>query len=68
MAKSKSGMNKFQKYFLSNYTCGILDRYYNMEEQLKEHGIPRKHLRKMKEAFDLIFEVNQCCFAKKNGA
>lgn len=58
-------MNKEQKEMLASYTCHILDSYPDMEEYLKEHGIPKEYIEKMNEAFNLIFEVNQCCFKKK---
>ena len=61
-------MNKQQIEFLKYYTCRILDEQQNMEEVMKSHGIPKKHIKKMNDALDLIFEVNQSCFAKNNGA
>ena len=68
MKKSKSKMTKEQNDFLKHYTCQILDEQMNMEEVMKAHGIPKKHIKKMSDALDLIFEVNQSCFDKNNGA
>lgn len=64
----KSKINKQQKEVLATLSCGILDRYDNIEEHLKSHGIPKPLIKKMSKAMDLIFEVNQSCFAKNNGA
>ena len=58
-------MNKYQKEVLANYTCGILDRYPDMDEYLQSHGIDERLLKKMKKAFDLIYEVNQECHKKE---
>jgi len=61
-------MNEEQIVFLKSYTCGILDRHQDVDELMKSHGIPKKHIKKINDAFDLIYEVNQSCFTKNNGA
>jgi hypothetical protein len=68
MKKSKTEMNKEQKDFLAHYTCKIIDEQMNMEEVMKSHGIPKNLIKKMSKAIDMIYEVNQYCFAKNNGA
>jgi len=60
----KNKMNKKQIEFLKSYTCGILEKYEDIDAIMKSHGIQKKHIKKMNNAFDLIFEVNQSCFAK----
>ena len=65
MKKSKNKMNREQKDFLAHYTCEIIERYENIDNVLKTHGIPKTHIKKLNKALDMIFEVNQCCFNKK---
>jgi hypothetical protein len=57
-------MNKEQKELLATLTCGILDRYADVDEYLKAHGISKRLINKINKAFDLISEVNQSCFDK----
>jgi len=52
-------MNKQQADYLARRTCYILDANNDFENDLAAHGIPKKHLNKIKTAFDLIFQVNQ---------
>lgn len=61
----KQEMTHGQKSFLANYTCGILDSYASMEDDLKAHSIDENVISQMSMAFDLIFDVNQTCHKKK---
>lgn len=64
MKKSKNKMNVEQRTFLAHYTCEIIERYDGLEDVLKSHDIPKKHIKKISKALDVIFDVNQCCFDK----
>jgi hypothetical protein len=55
-------MNKDQKELLAKYTSHILENYADAEIVLKLAGIPKKYIKKINKALDLIFEVNQDCF------
>lgn len=59
-------MNKEQKENLRLVTCGILDRYSDMDEFLEVNKVPKKLVKKINKALDLIFEVNQSCIDDKN--
>lgn len=65
MKKTKK-MNAGQKDYLKSVTCNILERYSELEDNLKAHGIPKKHVKKIGKALDLIFEVNQACLKKNS--
>jgi len=52
-------MNEKQKEYVRSITCYILEKNTDLIEDLETHGIPKKLIKKIDKALDLIFEVNQ---------
>ena len=52
-------MNQEQKDWLKHKTCFIIEKNDNLEHEMKERAIPKKLIKKITKALDLIFEVNQ---------
>lgn len=58
-------MNQEEREHLLKFTCHIIEKYDAVEEKFKAGGLPKKWIKKLDKAFDLIYEVNQKCFDKK---
>lgn len=52
-------MNKDLIALVKSNTCYILDCHPNIEGTWKKAGVPKEHIMKLTEAFNLIFELNQ---------
>lgn len=52
-------MNKDLIALVKSNTCYILDCHPDVEEEWKKAGVPKEHVQKLTEAFDLIFQLNE---------
>lgn len=52
-------MNSLQIQIVKSNTCYILDCHPDVEKNWEEADIPKRLRKKLKKAFDLIYEINQ---------
>lgn len=60
-------LNKSQKRDLARITCRILEQNSNLDVELKACEIPKKAVKKINKALDIIFDLNKMCHNQKKG-
>lgn len=60
-------LNKSQKRDLARITCRILEQNQNLDIELKSCKIPKKAVKKINKALDIIADLNRMCFNKQGG-